>query len=77
MESTPEASRQSGDDRKRAGLEPETFQKRLIAVTAIVLTLGVFGGTCLGSKIERAERIQAESPAGQGAESPDPSESGR
>lgn len=55
------ATDDSGDD-KRAGMEPEKFRKRLFAVSAAVLMLGLFGGTCLGSKIEQAERAQAETP---------------
>lgn len=45
-------------DEKRAGLEPEEFQKRLVFVTLTVLVLGLGGGTCLGYKIKRAEKYQ-------------------
>ena len=47
------------DTEKQGGLEPETFQRRLIIVTVTVLVLGVVGGTCLGLKINRAEQYQA------------------
>jgi len=55
---------------KRAGLEPEEFQRRLIAVTAIVLTLGIVGGTCLGMKIEKAEQLQQSNAAPQQQSTP-------
>ncbi len=48
----------TSNDEKRAGLEPEEFQKRLVFVTLIVLILGLGGGTCLGYKIKRAEQYQ-------------------
>lgn len=51
-----------GNDSKRAGLEPEEFQRRLVFVTAVVLVLGLVGGTCLGLKIRKAENAQAAQP---------------
>lgn len=58
MDGALEASDESTE--KRGGLEPEEHRRRLILVTLLVLGLGVAGGTCLGYKIQRAERLQKE-----------------
>jgi hypothetical protein len=60
VDTTTETPTDDSGDAKPAGMEPEKFRKRLFAVSAAVLMLGIFGGTCLGSKIENAESAQAE-----------------
>jgi hypothetical protein len=49
------------DTEKKGGLEPGEFRRRLILVTAIVLGLGLFGGTCLGLKISERESLDTAS----------------
>ncbi|MGM0559002.1 MAG: hypothetical protein ACQEVA_21635 [Myxococcota bacterium] len=46
----------------RDDVDPKSakYRKELIAVIFIVLSLGIFGGTCLGMKIGNAEQAKAE-----------------
>ena len=74
METEESTPTEPGETRKKAGLTPKEYQRRLVMVTAIVLTLGITGGTCLGMKIEKAERIQQQAQATQDSAPETPSE---
>lgn len=57
---------------KQGGLEPDEFRRQLFLVTAVVLGLGLFGGTCLGLKI--SEREKMDNAAAQSSSDKSPTE---